>query len=155
MPGPTPSEPRHPVRAWPTSYAIAAVVFAVIDLVWLGVVAQPLYQDQLGHLLADEFNLVPAAAFYFLYLVGLVHFALRPLEAGRPLGVTVRDAAIYGFMTYMTWDLTSAAVFRDFPTLVVFIDITWGTSASVAVAALTWWLTHGRRSRGRAGGSRA
>ncbi len=67
MPGPTPSEPRHPVRAWPTSYAIAAVVFAVIDLVWLGVVAQPLYQDQLGHLLADEFNLVPAAAFYFLY----------------------------------------------------------------------------------------
>ncbi len=139
MPGPTPSEPRHPVRAWPTSYAIAAVVFAVIDLVWLGVVAQPLYQDQLGHLLADEFNLVPAAAFYFLY----------------PLGVTVRDAAIYGFMTYMTWDLTSAAVFRDFPTLVVFIDITWGTSASVAVAALTWWLTHGRRSRGRAGGSLA
>lgn len=141
------------MRAWLRTYAIAAVVFAVIDLVWLGVVARPLYQDQLGHLLADEFNLVPAAAFYFLYLVGLVHFALRPQEPERPLGVTLRDAALYGFMCYMTWDLTSAAVFRDFPTLVVFIDITWGTTASVAVAALTWWVTRGRR-RG-AGGSRA
>jgi len=138
--------PPHPVRTWLTAYGIAAVVFAVLDVIWLGTIAQRLYQEQLGHLLAEEFNLVPAAAFYLLYLVGLVHFALRPLESGRGLGVTLRDAALYGLMTYMTWDLTSAAVFRDFPTLVIFVDIAWGVGASTAVAALTWWLTSRRRS---------
>jgi len=112
----------------------------VVDVFWLGVVAQPLYNAQLGHLLADEFNLGAAAAFYLLYLVGLVHFAIRPLEPPRPLRRTLLDAGLYGFFTYMTWDLTSMAVFRDFPLVVVLVDVTWGTSVCILIAAVTVWV---------------
>ena len=55
-----------------------------------------------GHLLADEFNLAAAAAFYLIYLVGLVHFAIRPLDAARQLRRRLLDAALYGFVTYST-----------------------------------------------------
>lgn len=137
------------IRTWLTAYGIAAVVFAVVDVFWLGVVAQPLYNAQLGHLLADEFNLGAAAAFYLLYLVGLVHFAIRPLEPPRPLRRTLLDAGLYGFFTYMTWDLTSMAVFRDFPLLVVLVDVTWGTAVCIAVTAATVWVM--RRLRARRG----
>lgn len=135
------------IGAWLTAYGIAAVVFAVVDVVWLGVVAQPLYDAQLGHLLADEFNLSAAAVFYLLYLVGLVHFAIRPLEPPRPLRRTLLDAGLYGFFTYMTWDLTSMAVFRDFPLTVVLVDLAWGTAVCVAVAAATVWLMGRLRAR--------
>ena len=137
------------ITTWLTAYGIAAVVFAVVDVFWLGVVAQPLYNAQLGHLLADEFNLGAAAAFYLLYLVGLVHFAIRPLEPPRPLRRTLLDAGLYGFFTYMTWDLTSMAVFRDFPLLVVLVDVTWGTAVCIAVTAATVWVM--RRLRARRG----
>ncbi|NCD20586.1 MAG: DUF2177 family protein [Actinobacteria bacterium] len=137
------------LATWLTAYGIAAVVFAVVDVFWLGVVAQPLYNAQLGHLLADEFNLGAAAAFYLLYLVGLVHFAIRPLEPPRPLRRTLLDAGLYGFFTYMTWDLTSMAVFRDFPLVVVLVDVTWGTSVCILIAAVTVWVM--RRIRARRG----
>ena len=141
--------PSSGLATWLTAYGIAAVVFAVVDVFWLGVVAQPLYNAQLGHLLADEFNLGAAAAFYLLYLVGLVHFAIRPLEPPRPLRRTLLDAGLYGFFTYMTWDLTSMAVFRDFPLVVVLVDVTWGTSVCILIAAVTVWVM--RRIRARRG----
>jgi uncharacterized membrane protein len=141
--------PSSRLATWLTAYGIAAVVFAVVDVFWLGVVAQPLYDAQLGHLLADEFNLGAAAAFYLLYLVGLVHFAIRPLEPPRPLRRTLLDAGLYGFFTYMTWDLTSMAVFRDFPLVVVLVDIAWGTSVCILIAAVTVWVMGRIRARRR------
>lgn len=116
---------------------MAAVVFAVLDLAWLGLVAQRLYESQIGHLLADEFNLAAAAVFYLIYLVGLVHFAIRPLDAARPLRRRLLDAALYGFVTYATWDLTSMAVFPDFPLTMVVVDLAWGVTACVVVTAIT------------------
>ena len=35
------------------AYAAAAVVMIVIDLIWLGVIAKPIYRDGIGHLMAD------------------------------------------------------------------------------------------------------
>lgn len=126
-----------PTVRWLLAYLIAGTAFGLIDALWLGAVAAALYRDQLGHLLAPSFAPGAAIAFYLIYLVGLTHFAIRPLDDTSSRATRLRDAALYGLVTYATWDLTSMAVFRDFPPLVVVIDLAWG----VSVCLLVTWLT--------------
>jgi uncharacterized membrane protein len=123
--------------SWAVQYAVAAVVFVVLDGIWLGVVANRLYEDQLGDLLAPSPNVAAAVVFYALFLAGLVFFVVAPaLEAG-----SVRRAALtgafFGLVTYATWDLTSLAVIRDFPAAIVPVDLAWGAVLSATVSAAT------------------
>jgi uncharacterized membrane protein len=116
-------------------FGLTTVVFFAIDLVWLGVVAAPFYQRQLGPLLAPQVRWVPAVLFYLIFITGLLVFAVLPgLTAGsltRALGL----GAFLGFMAYATFDLTCLALFKDFPVLVVMVDLVWGTCLSAIVTA--------------------
>ncbi len=115
---------------------LTALVLGLLDALWLGVVSRQLYRSQLGDLLADSPNAGAAAAFYVIYVLGILHFVIRPgLERDR-LRVSLRDAAAFGVVTYATWDLTSMAVFRDFPLTVVLVDIAWGAVLCTATTAV-------------------
>ncbi len=48
-------------------YLVALVVFTLIDLVWLLFISRKLYQEKIGHLMAEKVNL-PAAAIFYLSL---------------------------------------------------------------------------------------
>ena len=63
------------------AYFAAAIVFLGSDAVWLGVVAKDLYRAQIGHLLAQDFRIGPAAVFYLMYVAGIVYFAIAPALA--------------------------------------------------------------------------
>jgi uncharacterized membrane protein len=77
----------------------------------------------------------PAAiAFYILFVVGIVYFAINPgLEAGS-LSQTLKNAALYGFFTYMTYELTNYAVIEGWPKGLVLVDIIWGVVLATSVA---------------------
>jgi uncharacterized membrane protein len=119
-------------------YAITLGIFFAIDLVWLGVVAKDFYRQHIGHLLATQVNWGAAVLFYLLFIAGLVFFAVRPaLEAGsatRALGY----GALFGLLTYATYDLTNQATMRDWPVLVTVVDLAWGTVLSATVAFLSY-----------------
>ena len=113
------------------SYAIAylatAVVFFAIDYVWLTRIAGSFYRDRVGALMADEVNFAVAGAFYTVYVVGIVIFAVSPaLKSGN-----WQDALIYGllfgFFAYATYDITNLATLRDWPVTVAVVDVIWGT----------------------------
>jgi len=116
-------------------YGLTTLVFFGIDLVWLGVVARGFYGTHLGHLMREA-PLWPAAlAFYGLYIAGILVFAVLPsLEAGS-LGKAVALGAFFGLVAYATFDLTSLALFRDFPVVVVAVDLVWGSVLTALVAA--------------------
>jgi len=125
-------------------YGLTALVFFAIDLVWLGVVAQGFYQKHLGHLLRPDVVWPAALVFYLMYLAGVLVFAVLPgLEAGS-LPRTLALGAFFGLVAYATFDLTCMALFRDFPLVVVVVDLVWGTvlTGTVATAsfALGRWL---------------
>ena len=110
-------------------------VFFAIDLVWLGVVAPGMYQRHVGHLLAEQVRWVPALLFYAIYIAGLLTFAIVPaLDAGS-IARAVVLGALLGFFAYATFDLTCLALFKDFPVIVVVIDLIWGSVLSCAVCA--------------------
>ncbi len=120
---------------WIKLFGLTAAVFFAIDLVWLGVVASGFYQKHLGHLLRPDVLWAPALAFYTVYIAGILVFAVLPgLEAGS-LGRTVALGAFLGLFAYATFDLTSMALFRDFPGIVVVVDLAWGTVLTATVAA--------------------
>ncbi|MGD8861708.1 MAG: DUF2177 family protein [Myxococcales bacterium] len=118
-------------------YALTALVFFAIDLLWLGIVARGFYQEHLGHLLRAKTSWPPALLFYALYIAGILVFAVLP---GLGAGSWVRTLALgafLGLVAYATFDLTSLALIRDFPVRVVVVDLIWGSvlTGTVATAA--------------------
>jgi len=126
--------------SWLTQYALAAVVFCVLDLLWLGTVAQGLYERHLGDLLAPSPNLAAAVVFYAIFMAGLVYFVIRPAVEVQSWRRALGAGAFFGFVTYATWDLTNLAVLRDFPASIVPIDLAWGTFLAASVSVSTYAL---------------
>ena len=124
-------------KRWLLSYAVAAVIFAVLDVVWISTVANNQYQSQIGDLLAPSANLAGAVAFYVIYVAGMVHYGIRPNDPDPTMRQRVTGAALFGFFTYATWALTGLAVLKGFPAIVAVTDIAWGVAACSAVTWLT------------------
>jgi uncharacterized membrane protein len=134
-------------KRWLLSYAVAAVIFAVLDVVWISTVASNQYQSQIGDLLAPSANLAGAVAFYLIYVAGMVHYGIRPNDPDATMRQRVTGAALFGFFTYATWALTGLAVLKGFPAIVAVTDIAWGVAACSAVTWLTATLLRRQLSR--------
>ena len=117
------------------SYLCAAVVFFVIDMVWLGWLAKDFYQDQLGGLLRQNVNWTAAIIFYLLFIIGIFIFAIVPGLEATSLRKAALLGALFGFFTYATYDLTNFATLSGWPLRVVIVDILWGMVLTAAVAS--------------------
>lgn len=123
------------------SYIGITVVFFAIDLIWLGLVAKGVYRKYLDPLLLDEFNWVAALIFYFIFLLGLMIFAIVPsVEKGSLLAAVVLGG-LFGFFCYATYDLTNLATLKNWPWQIVIIDMIWGTVLSATVATAGFYIT--------------
>ncbi len=119
-------------------FAIAFVVFLVIDLLWLGVIGRGIYVHFLGDFLAEDVRWGAAFLFYAIFVAGLIYFAIGPaIEAGS-LGDAVLKGAIYGLVTYATYELTNYAVIEDWPGGIVPIDMAWGVVLAASVSSATY-----------------
>ena len=120
---------------WITAYFTAAVAFGTLDALWLRWAAPNLYRPLIGELLADSFRLVPALAFYVLYIGGMVWFAVRPgLAQGVPYAVL--NGALFGAICYATYDLTNQATLKVWSTQMTLIDIAWGAAATALASGI-------------------
>ena len=125
---------------WVKLYLATIPVFFAIDMLWLGVLARSFYQTNLRHLLSPEVNWPAAFVFYFIYIAGILLFAVRPGLEAQSLGRACLGGALFGFFTYATYDLTNLATLRDWPLSVVLVDIAWGTVLCTLVAGGSYLL---------------
>ena len=65
------------------AYLATGLTFLVMDAVWLTTMASRLYKPRIGALMADKPALVPAVAFYLIYLGGILVLAILPAARGR------------------------------------------------------------------------
>ena len=117
------------------AYAGTLIVMVGLDLLWLGVIAQPIYKRGIGHLMADQPNVPVAVLFYALFALGLVVFAVLPAGPAPDWDKTLGKAALFGFFAYATYDLTNLATLKQWPLGLSLIDMAWGTCVSAAAAA--------------------
>lgn len=109
------------------AYVAAGLIFLVIDAIWLTVMADTLYRPLLGDRLEPQFVLAPAAAFYLIYIAGIVFLAIMPALEGGGLAKAAINGAALGLVAYATYDLTNHATLKDWPLAVTLADIPWGT----------------------------
>jgi uncharacterized membrane protein len=124
------------VIKYSAAYAAALVVMVVLDLIWLGLIAKSIYQEGIGHLMADRPNIAVAILFYLIFSAGLLVFAIAPNETSSSWAKTALTGALFGFFAYATYDLSNLSTLKDWPVALSMIDIAWGTfiSAMSAIA---------------------
>jgi uncharacterized membrane protein len=127
------------MKAMAAAYLAAAVCMLILDSIWLSYTASRFYRPLLGDLLAPDFRLAPAIAFYFLYVAGIVFFAVMPaLETGKVLTAALYGMAL-GLLAYGTYDLTNQATLRTWPVLITIVDLCWGAFLTSSAAIAGYW----------------
>ncbi len=118
--------------------AIGAVVFMVLDGLWLGVLMKGFYRTQLAPIvrLANGGiapNWPAALVVYALLGTGIAVFVL-------PRAATIPLAALYGgllgLVVYGVYDFTNYSTLRQWPIVLTLADAAWGTFATGTCAAI-------------------
>lgn len=119
-------------------YFATLVAFFAIDIVWLGLVARTFYRKYLGFLMAPNPNWLAAIIFYLLFIVGILVFVVVPGLADNSLKTMLLRAALFGLITYATYDLTNLATVKNWPLMITIVDLIWGTTLSVVVSYISF-----------------
>ncbi|MDH7639357.1 DUF2177 family protein [Sphingomonas oryzagri] len=136
------------IGTWASAALATAISFLALDSIWLSLAAGRLYRPRLGPLLLDQFNVAPAAAFYLIYLAGILVFAVAPSLASGRWTTALARGAMLGLVAYATYDLTNQATLRGWSTTVTIADLCWGTfvtatAATIGFTVARWMLARG------------
>jgi uncharacterized membrane protein len=123
-------------------FIIALPVFFVIDMVWLVLVAKKFYQEQIGFLMRPDINWFAAIIFYLLFIAGLVIFVISPAVEKQSWVHALIFGALFGLITYATYDLTNLATLKDWPLLVTVVDLIWGSVLASSISIITYLIAN-------------
>ena len=122
------------------AYLAALLALAILDGLWLGVIAREFYKGRIGPLLLDPPNWTAAAFFYLVHAAGIVVFPVA-MAAGVGSGAGAGSwttallyGALFGFFAYAVYDLTNLATLRGWSPAVTIVDLAWGTAATALAA---------------------
>ena len=121
-------------------FFISLPIFLTIDMLWLVVIARSFYRQQIGHLMSSTVNWGAALLFYAIFLIGLCIFVIAPAMEKKMWLHSLSMGALFGIVTYATYDLTNYAVLKDWPLTVTIVDILWGMTLSATVSVLTYFI---------------
>jgi uncharacterized membrane protein len=120
--------------AYVTGYITALIVFGAVDALWLSLMGPALYRPTLGDILLTDLRVAPAIAFYAIYPIGLLVFAVMPgLRSGSAV-TAIGLAALFGAIAYATYDLTNFATLRNWTLQITVLDVAYGAAASALAA---------------------
>ena len=83
--------------------------------------------------------LPPAIAFYLIYPIGIVMFAILPGLKSESMSTASLYGALFGFFSYATYDLTNQATLRNWTFELTLIDMAWGTALAAGAATAGFW----------------
>jgi uncharacterized membrane protein len=87
-----------------------------------------------------DINWVAAIIFYLLFIGGLVIFVISPAVKIQSWVHAVIYGALFGLITYATYDLTNLATIKDWPLLVTVVDLIWGTVLAASISVITYFI---------------
>jgi uncharacterized membrane protein len=123
------------------AYITTLVAFLAVDLVFIGFLARPIYQAEIGPLLLKDFKAAPALVFYLLYIAGVVAFVVTPALRQRQWQSAALMGAAFGLVAYATYDLTNLATMKGFTLKIALIDLAWGAAATAFAATVGYAAT--------------
>ncbi len=115
------------------AYISTVVPLALLDAVWILVVAKKFYATEMAFLFTKSANLVPVAFFYPLYALAVLFLAVMPAVTSGSWLEALWRGALLGLASYGAYDLTNHATISGWPLKMTLLDMGWG----VVVTALT------------------
>lgn len=123
------------------AYLSILLPFGLLDAVWLSLMGPRLYKPTLGDILLANVNVPAAVAFYLIYPIGILVFAVLPALKAGSVAPALLYAALFGALAYATYDLTNQATLRNWTLQLTLADIAWGAIASGAAGAASYYVT--------------
>ncbi len=123
-------------------YLITLPIFFAIDMIWLGFIAKDFYRENLGQLLNPNINWTAAIIFYLLFIGGLVVFVISPAIEKNSFVHALIYGALFGLITYATYDLTNLATLKDWSLTVTIVDLIWGMVLSASVSTISYFISN-------------
>lgn len=121
-------------------YFIALPLFLIIDGIWLGFIAKNFYQNHLGFLMKNPINYPVALLVYVLFIAILTIMVIMPALEQRSVYHALIYGALFGLVTYGTYDLTNYATIKDWPLVVTFVDMLWGICITSIVSTSSYFI---------------
>lgn len=128
------------------SLVASVVIFIVLDLLWLGMVAQKLYFEKLSYLatVRDErivFRLpIGILTQVIIATCFFVVIRLATQVYGGPNLFTIALGGFLGFAMYATYDLTSLSFVKGWPLDITVIDLLWGSAQGAFAGFYIPWI---------------
>ena len=116
------------------AYLAVLIAFGVLDGIWLGVIAMPMYVEHFDGILREQFISWPWIVFYLLYCLSVVILAVKP-TLDRTVGAAAISGFVLGATAYGTYNLTAYSIVADWPLNMTLIDWLWGSVATCILAA--------------------
>lgn len=124
---------------------IAAVIFIVLDLLWIGVIASKIYAQHLGFLAEMKdgkvvFKIPVGLMVQVVIAVGLTAIILLALQLDNRLVVAMAMGAFTGFVIYFTYDFTNYSFVKGWTLPVSLLDVGWGTLQGFLAGGYVYFL---------------
>lgn len=117
------------------AFITSVITMTVLDAAWLGLIAPAFYKKHIGFIMADKPNWLAAIAFYLVFILGVTVFVVYPgwknVDSLVKIGLL---GALFGLVTYATYDLTNQATLKNWPYIVTIVDLLWGTTLTAVVS---------------------
>ncbi|KWV57716.1 hypothetical protein AS026_30925 [Rhizobium altiplani] len=125
-------------------YIATALVFLGLDVLWLTRISPAFYRSRIGELLLAQPNFAAAAAFYLIYVAGIVYFAVVPALNAESWSTALVSGAILGLVAFGTYDMTNLATLKGWSLGVSLVDMSWGMVITASSATAGYLVTmHG------------
>jgi uncharacterized membrane protein len=115
-------------------YGVVLAVLAAGDAVWLHWFGRAVVRPTLGGILLETPRWTPVLLFYVFYAAGIVLFPLAAGLRSASWGAALGYGAAFGFLAYMTYDLTNLATLKAWTLPLAMTDMAWGAGLTGAAA---------------------
>ncbi|HEY1837394.1 MAG: DUF2177 family protein [Rhizomicrobium sp.] len=116
------------------TFGYLAVLFTLLagDAAWLSYFAPAVFRPTLGDILLAHPRWAAAIVFYLLYSAGILAFPVALAARQSSWLLAIAYGAAFGFLAYMTYDLTNLATIKVWNISLAMTDIGWGTVLTCA-----------------------
>ena len=124
------------------SFFVIIISMFIIDGCWLFLMHKRFYTPYIGHLFKDSMEIFPAIIFYILFAIALNVLVVLPALKNQIGYLQLLPlAALFGMVTYGTYDLTNQVTLKNWPWIVTLVDITWGSCLTTLLSFISTFIT--------------
>lgn len=121
-------------------FILTLLVYSILDLAFINLFAKEFIQKQVGAMLAPSPDLKAAVIFYLIFIATLLYFCVYPAYEIKSVIKSIISGALFGLVTYGTYELVNKSLLANWPVQMVIVDILWGVFVGTAVSWASYQL---------------